>query len=234
MELYYIFSTICVASLGFLMVHLYWWKKEAYKLVTLPPGPPLLVPVLGHLPNVFFARKPVYQYFAELAHKYGPIVSLRLGLAPLILVSNPKLTREVLHTHDKVFANRPRFTNSRFLAGIEGDRSIGLLPYGEEWRRARKLYSGHLLSAHRIHELQSGTISDEIHRLISGKLRTAGTTELINLTDCFDSLLENIMSRIIFGQDPSEIMMHHRGGLLAQALSDDARGCGASSHSFNE
>ena len=129
MDSYYLFIvTILVASLGIiLMVHLYgWWKKasyDSYELVAaLPPGPPVFVPILGHLLNVFLARKPVYLYFADLAHKYGPIVSLRFGSAHLIVVSNPELAREVLHTHDKTFANRPSFTSSRFLVGIEGDR----------------------------------------------------------------------------------------------------------------
>ena len=187
------------------MVHLYRWKKGAYDLRPLPPGPPLLVPILGHLPNIFLARKPVYQYFTDLAQKYGPIISLRLGSAPFIVVSNPQLAKEVLNTHDKIFANRPVIMSSRFLSGIEGDRSVSLLPYGEEWRQGRKLYSAHLLSAHRIHEFLSDTISSEIHHLISDKLQIVGIT-FVNLTDCFDSLLENIICRIILRQTPSQVI----------------------------
>ena len=166
-----------------------------------------------------------------LAHKYGAIISLLLGSTPLIIVSSPQLVREVLHTHHKTFANRPIFSSSQFLTSREGDKAIGMLPYGAEWRRGRKLYSAHLLSAPLIHEFQSNVISDEIQHLISNKLLTVGT-KLINLTDCFDKLLENITCRIVLRQAPSQVtgpslalplskLMREAGELLTIPLMSD-------------
>ncbi|XP_024529668.1 cytochrome P450 CYP736A12-like [Selaginella moellendorffii] len=40
----------------------------------------------------------------RIANKYGPIISLRLGM---ILISSPELTKEVFTTHDLNFASRP-------------------------------------------------------------------------------------------------------------------------------
>ena len=213
MESLYIFATtLGVLGVAGLLQLLYWWKKAS--LSVLPPGPPLFVPILGHLPNLLAAGKSLHRYLARLARKHGPILFLRLGSAPVIVISSPQLAKQILHTHDKTFANRPNFTSSKFLGGVDGHRSVTLLPHGEEWKAGRKLYSLELLSAQRIREYQSGTISHEIHHLISDKLLLLQPLlqplwergpALVNLTDCFDRLLENIICGIALRQRPARV-----------------------------
>ncbi|AET04573.1 cytochrome P450 family 71 protein [Medicago truncatula] len=43
----------------------------------------------------------------KLSQKYGPIMHLRLGLVPIIVVSSPQAAELFLKTHDLVFASRP-------------------------------------------------------------------------------------------------------------------------------
>ena len=203
---------------------LYWWRWSA-----LPPGPPTFVPILGHLPNLVKAGEYLHRYFAGLAHTYGPIVFLRLGSTPTIIISSPQLAKEFLHTNDKTFADRPVFTCSKFLGGSEAQ--ISLLPYGEEWRCGRKLYSLQLFSAHRIHEFQS-TISDEIHHLISHNLLPLllqlldvdddDAVVVVNLTDCFRNLISNILCRIILQKRPSQIMVDASSSLTFAQLMQEA------------
>ena len=196
----YIFVAVLV-----LLSALYWWRRSSASAV-LPPGPPSFVPILGHLPKLLKAGDSVHRYLAGLAHTYGPIVFLRLGSAPTIIISTPQLAKEFLHTNDKTFADRPVFTCTSFLGA--SDQQISLLPYGEAWRCCRKLYSLQLFSTHRIHAFQS-TISDEIHRLISHNLllnQPLGADDpLVNLTDCFDRLLENIICGIALRQRPARV-----------------------------
>ena len=181
----------------------------------LPPGPPLRVPILGHLPNLFTKRRSLHRYFAKLTHEYGQILFFRLGSMPMIVISSPQLAKEFLLTHDKTFANRPTFTSAKCMGGIEAHRAVLLLPYGEEWRGGRKLYSLQLFSTHRIHEFQSHIILREIHHLISHKLlllpnpplAADGTVVTINLTECFQSLMENIICQDLLGQHPSQVII---------------------------
>ena len=64
-----------------------------------------------------------------------------------------------------------------------------------------------LLSARRLHEFQVDIISHEIHHLISHQLQPVGAALVnVNLTACFNSLLESIMCHIILGQRPSQVM----------------------------
>ena len=205
MESLYIFVALLVSLLAVAVAQLYWWRRSA--MAALPPGPPSFVPILGHLPNVVKAGEYLHRYFAGLAHTYGPIVYLRLGSTGTIIISTPQLAKEFLRNHDTAFTDRPFFTSSKFLGFL--DATILVLPYGEEWRCGRKLYSLQLFSAHRIHEFQS-TISDEIHHLISHNLLIpplGADDALVNLSDCFRNLLSNILCRIILQKRPSQIMV---------------------------
>ena len=232
---------ILVASLGLLWLAIAlsysheWMRKSGGKLVAaaavLPPGPPVRVPIIGHLLSVSREAKSLHRYLAGLARTYGPIVFLRLGSVPTIVISSPQLAKEFLHTNDIAFADRPLFTSSAFLGGIEGRRSIALIPYGDEWKRGRKLYSLQLFSAHRIHEFQS-TISDEIHHLISHNLLPLllqpldvdddDAVVVVNLTDCFRNLLSNILCRIILQKRPSQIMVDAASSLTFAQLMQEA------------
>ena len=214
MESLYIFVT----SLGVLvaagLLQLYWWKTARS---VLPPGPPLFVPILGHLLSVSREAKSFHRYMAGLARTYGPIVLLRLGSVPTIVVSSPELAKEFLHTHDIAFAGRPLFSSSAFLGGIEGRRSISLLPYGDEWKQGRKLYGLQLFTSQRIQELLSDVVYHEIHNLITNKLllpnqplaaaADGGAPVTVNLTECFQGFMVNIICWGLLGQHPTEAIV---------------------------
>ena len=211
MESMYIYVALLVV-LWAAAAQLYWWRWSA-----LPPGPPTFVPILGHLPNLVKAGEYLHRYFAGLAHTYGPIVFLRLGSVPTIVVSSPELAKEFLHTHDIAFADRPLFSSSGFLGGIEGRRSIALIPYGDEWKQGWKLYGLQLFTSQRIQELLSDVVSHEIHNLITNKLLVpnqqplaaadGGAPVTVNLTQCFLSFMENIICQGLLGQHPSQLIV---------------------------
>lgn len=66
---------------------------------------PLGLPLIGHLH--MFEKLPHRTLF-KLSQKYGPIMSLRLGSVPTIVVSSPAAAELFLKTNDAIFANRPK------------------------------------------------------------------------------------------------------------------------------
>ena len=111
----------------------------------LPPSPPAL-PVLGHLHLV--GSLP-HLSLRNLATKHGmDLMFLRLGAMPVIVVSSPTAAEAVLRTHDHVFASRPHSVVAEVV--LYGSSDIGFAPYGDHWRKARKLVTTHLLTVRRV------------------------------------------------------------------------------------
>ncbi|PPS14106.1 hypothetical protein GOBAR_AA06488 [Gossypium barbadense] len=83
--------------------------------------------MLGKLPH---------QNLHHLVKRYGPMMSLRLGCVPTILVSSPEAAKVFLKTHDLVFASRLGMQAGEYLS--YGSTSIAFTPYGSYWRTVRK------------------------------------------------------------------------------------------------
>lgn len=72
-----------------------------------PPGPKPY-PIVGNLACLDGYEVP-YQAFDDLAKKYGPIISLRLGSVPTVVVNGIDNIKEVLLTKSSHFDSRPNF-----------------------------------------------------------------------------------------------------------------------------
>lgn len=72
-----------------------------------PPGPKPY-PLIGSLACMDGYEVP-YQAFDDLAKKYGPIISLRLGSVPTVVVNGIENIKEVLITKSPHFDSRPNF-----------------------------------------------------------------------------------------------------------------------------
>uniref|UniRef100_A0A0E0ACC7 Cytochrome P450 n=1 Tax=Oryza glumipatula TaxID=40148 RepID=A0A0E0ACC7_9ORYZ len=111
----------------------------------LPPGPWQL-PVIGSLHHL--AGKLPHRAMRDLARRHGPVMMLRLGEVPTLVVSSRDAAREVMRTHDAAFASRPLSASVR--AATKGGRDIAFAPYGDYWRQLRKIAVTELLSARRV------------------------------------------------------------------------------------
>lgn len=80
----------------------------------LPPSPPGL-PIIGHLHLLSSSNKPTHQILAGLAHKYGPLMLVRLGMKLTLVVSSTELAQECLKDHDAIFSGRPYLTILTYL-----------------------------------------------------------------------------------------------------------------------
>ncbi|KAK1324282.1 hypothetical protein QJS10_CPA01g02058 [Acorus calamus] len=157
-----------------------------------PPGPPGL-PIVGHLPML--GHLP-HRALRDISRKYGPIVQLRFGQFPTVLVSTPEAATQILKTHDSVFAGRPYMYAGEFLT--YGGRNITASDYGTYWRNARKLCTVHLLSPHKVESFEPMRREEVVLfvKTINESARRGGP---INLTEAVDSVISNSTCRMLFG-----------------------------------
>lgn len=85
-------------------------KHFLHKLRKLPPSPSLSLPVIGHL---YLVKKPLHQTFAKISNNYGPVLFLKFGSRPVLLVSCPSAAEECFAKKDVAFANRPRLLSGK-------------------------------------------------------------------------------------------------------------------------
>ncbi|KAL6846672.1 hypothetical protein ACP4OV_024120 [Aristida adscensionis] len=105
----------------------------------LPPSPRRL-PLVGNLHQL--GRLP-HRSLRALAAAHGPVMLLRLGRVPAVVVSSPAAAREVMQAQDHAFASRPSLAAPRRL--LYGCTDIAFAPHGPYWRAARKAAVRHLL-----------------------------------------------------------------------------------------
>ncbi|KAI9071420.1 hypothetical protein K1719_046616 [Acacia pycnantha] len=142
----------------------------------LPPGPPKL-PIIGNLHQLFSSPLPFPQTkhtLRNLANKYGPLMCLQLGQLPYMIVSSPEIAKEVMRTHDRTFANRPKILATEICAYNNSD--VAFSPYGNYWRQLRKIccvmnLSKKISLGHKFHSRKSSLWEEdqEYRRVYGGK-----------------------------------------------------------------
>ncbi|KAJ8428828.1 hypothetical protein Cgig2_005893 [Carnegiea gigantea] len=181
-----------LASLFFMQKLL--MKSEKFRL---PPGPPKL-PVIGNLHQLAAKNMPPHRRLRELARVFGPIMHLRLGEVPTVVVSSAEAAKEVLKNHDVNFANRPKLMVGKILYYNFSD--IGLSPYGEYWRQLRKIATLELFTMKRVQSFRH-IREEEVSKFIKSLASEAASGSVVNLSDKLFNLLFNITSRVVLGQE---------------------------------
>ncbi|KAM5565793.1 cytochrome P450 81Q32-like [Rosa sericea] len=162
----------------------------------LPPSPGLSLPIIGHL---YLFKKPIHKTLAKLSDKYGPIVYIKFGSRPVILVSSPSAVEECFTKHDVAFANRPKLLAGKYLG--YNYTTVTWASYGSHWRNLRRISSIELLSSNRLQILQ-GIRADEVSSLIFRLFRgsNGGEFQILEMKSTFFQLTLNVMMRIVAGK----------------------------------
>ncbi|XP_040986280.1 cytochrome P450 71D9-like [Juglans microcarpa x Juglans regia] len=161
--------------------------------LNLPPGPWKL-PIIGNM-HQFVSSLP-HHALRDLSNKYGPLMYLQLGEASTVVVSSPEFAKEVMKTHDSIFASRPSILASEIMS--YGSKDIIFAPYGSYWRELRKLCILELLSSKRVKSFRP-IRQEELSNLIKWIASKAGSS--INLTEKLFSIMSIITSRAAFGKE---------------------------------
>ncbi|PNX97107.1 cytochrome p450 71d11-like protein, partial [Trifolium pratense] len=189
-----IFGLIVLASFFlFMLVALKMGKnlKKKGSAPNLPPGPWKL-PIIGNIHHLITSTP--HRKLRDLAKIYGPLMHLQLGEISAIVVSSPEYAKEVLKTHDVIFASRPKLLATEILS--YGFTDIAFSPYGNYWRQLRKICTMELFSQKRVGSFQP-IREEELTNLIQRIDSQQGSS--INITQLVVSSTFNIIATAVFG-----------------------------------
>ncbi|XP_021600483.2 cytochrome P450 83B1 [Manihot esculenta] len=169
-------------------------KNKTTKKYHLPPGPKGL-PIIGNLHQLYFCIP--HKRIWELSKHYGPIMTLRMGTRPAIVVTSAKLAKDIMKTYDLNFCSRPALVGSHKLSydGLD----VVFSPYGEYWREMRKITVVHLFNS-----IRSSTFrhirEDEVSRLMSKVCESAAASKPFDMSEAMLALGNNVTLRAATGK----------------------------------
>ncbi|KAL0385019.1 UNVERIFIED_CONTAM: cytochrome [Sesamum radiatum] len=167
-------------------------QKPAQNL--LPPGPPRL-PFIGNL-HQFDAKYP-HKCLNNLSKQYGPLMSMKLGSRPVLVISSARVVKEIMKSHDIVFSGRPTHVAMQRLSynGLD----IGFSLYNDLWREMRKVFNVHLFSPKQIQFFRP-VREDEVSRMINKISRDASHSRITNLSEMMNTMTSNTIFRVALGK----------------------------------
>lgn len=157
----------------------------------LPPGPPEL-PIIGNLHQV--GDKP-HVTLANMAKRYGPLISLRLGKQLLVVASSPEAAKEILKTHDRQLSARS--VPTAFQHAFILPHSLMWSECNQKWKNLRTLCRTEMFSATAL-ESHSSIREESFVKLLDFLRKKQG--QAINMEDVVFTTLFNTLTSIIFAK----------------------------------
>ncbi|XP_059432123.1 cytochrome P450 71AU50-like [Corylus avellana] len=170
-----------------------WAWKSSSKKKKLPPGPRGF-PIFG---NLHMLGELPHRDLHRLAQKHGPVMHLRLGLMPTIIVSSPQAAEQFLKAHDLVFAGRPPLEAAKHISYEQ--KNLSMAPYGSYWRNIRKMCTLELLSSHKISSFKPMR-KEELGLLVKFVQEAARDCVAVDLSAKVSSLSADMSCRMVFGK----------------------------------
>lgn len=160
----------------------------------LPPSPPS-IPIIGHL---YMFKKPLHRALARVTERYGPVILLRFGSRPVLVVSSASAAEECFTTNDITFANRPRLPSTRYIS--YNYSTPGTAPYGAYWRNLRRIATVEILGVRRL-QSSSDVRATEVRAMASHLFRyaKAGSAK-VELKSRLFALVINVFMIIVAGK----------------------------------
>lgn len=178
----------------FLLIAFTLWLLKRPKHKNLPPSPPSL-PIIGHL---HLLKQPLHKTLGSFSQKYGPIISLRFGSLPVVIVSSPSSVEECFTKNDIVLANRPPLIMGKYLH--YNFTTLATASYGDHWRNVRRISALNIFSTNCLN-LFLNARRDEV-RILLAKLYTVSGHDFctVELRPMLTELTFNIIMRMITGK----------------------------------
>lgn len=168
-------------------------KLKAQNKQQLPPSPPKL-PVIG---NFHQLGELPHQSLWQLSKKYGPVMLLKLGRVPLVVISSAEAARDVLKVHDLDCCSRPPLIGSGKFTYNYSD--IAFSPYSDYWRELRKISVLEVFSLRRVQSF--GFIrEEEVALLMNSISESSSSASPVDLSEKMFALTGSIVFRMAFGR----------------------------------
>ncbi|XP_074294665.1 cytochrome P450 736A117-like [Silene latifolia] len=158
-----------------------------------PPCPPKL-PILGNLHQL---GKFPHRSLQTLSNRYGEngFMSMQIGSSPALVISSSDAAREIMKTHDIVFANR---ANSRTLCKIVyGCRDLVFSPYSDFWKQIRSISVIQLFSNKKVQSFRN-VREEEVFLAVDTIKRSILSP--VNLSEILLTLSNDVLCRVAFGR----------------------------------
>ncbi|XP_058081045.1 cytochrome P450 81Q32-like [Magnolia sinica] len=169
-------------------------KRLLQKRNNLPPSPSFL-PILGHL---HLLKKPLHRSLTTISNRYGPIVLLRFGSRPVLLISSRSLAEDCFTKNDLIFANRPRLLTGKHFG--YNYSALGWTSYGPHWRNLRRIANVEFLSTSRIQKFSAVQIQN-VRSLVKDLFRDSELGKpVVELKSRFSGLTFNVIMGMIAGK----------------------------------
>ncbi|WCJ35331.1 Cytochrome P450 82A3 [Euphorbia peplus] len=195
---------LSASVIAIIIIYYLFLKSQNTSKKKCPPQPGGAWPIIGHLP-LLAAKQPAHIILGNLADKYGPIFTIKVGVHPTLVVSNSEIAKECLTTNDRAFANRPKSLVTEILG--YNHQMLGFAPYGDYWRQIRKIVILELLSVHRLNilkhvrEAEVNAAIKELYREWSKNKNENNSNELfIEMKRWFFDITSNVILKIIVGK----------------------------------
>ncbi|GLJ43734.1 hypothetical protein SUGI_0910620, partial [Cryptomeria japonica] len=190
-------SNLIVGSATVLLMAIigFWFKKYRSDRHRLPPGPRAL-PVIGHFHLLIDKERPFHRILDSLSKVYGPIMHLKFGSRPVLIISSSELAKECFTVNDLAFASRPRLSQGKHL-GYDF-MFMGWAPYGSYWRNVRKICALELLSSKQIQTYRPKRMR-EISKTLNYLFQQAQMKTTVNMRTVLSQMTLNVLMSMIMG-----------------------------------
>ncbi|EHA8590968.1 Premnaspirodiene oxygenase [Cocos nucifera] len=158
----------------------------------LPPGPWEL-PIIGSIHHLIGSLP--HRSFRDLARKHGPLMLVKLGEVPTLVVSSREAAKEIMKNHDITFSSRTLTVAHKILT--YGGKDLIFAPYGDYWRQLRKICILELLSHKRVQAFQS-IREEEVMNLIRSISSTKNASP-VNFSKKIFSMTNGMTTRAVIG-----------------------------------
>jgi hypothetical protein len=178
---------------AFILIFLFkWFSTLPTTKKNTPPSPPKL-PIVGNFHQL--GSQP-HRSLGSLAQRHGPLMLIHFGSVPTLVASSADAARDIMKTHDLIFANRPK--SSMFEKLLYNYKDVASAPYGEYWRQMKSLSVLHVLSNKRVQSFRA--VREEETFLVIEKIKQSCSSGHVNLSEVFVNLTNDVTCRVALGR----------------------------------
>ncbi|CAN6989344.1 hypothetical protein IGI04_002499 [Brassica rapa subsp. trilocularis] len=182
---------IFLLCLIFFITILVFIKQTTWKKSNTFPSPPRL-PLIGNMHQL--GNHP-HRSLLSLSQRYGDLMLLHFGTVPVLVASSADAARDVLKTHDRVFASRPH--SKIYDKLLYGSSNMASAPYGEYWRQMKSVSVIHLLSNKMVRTFRE--VRQEEISLMMETVRKQSSSPM-NISKITTTLTNDVICRVALGQ----------------------------------